>query len=427
MTVAHQSGLAINGGPKAIQSDPAEAFRWPIITQEDEQAVLEVLRRGAMSGTDVTRKFEEELAEWFGMRYALCHNTGTAAIHAAMWACGVGVGDEVICQSMTYWGSVLQVFSLGGTVVFAEMDPQTLTLDPADVEHRITGRTKAIIAVHYCAYPTDMEPIMEIAQKHGLKVIEDVSHAQGGLYRGRLLGTIGHVGALSIMSGKSLPCGEGGFLITDEKEIYEKAAAFGHYERTGELESKELRPLAGMPLGGYKYRMHQLSSAVGRVQLKHYRERMAEIQQAMNYFWDLLEGVPGIRAHRPPRGSGSTMGGWYRAHGLYVPEELDQLPIERFCAAVNAEGSPFQVRPGANPLMHLHPLLNEADVYRHGRPTRLAHAERDLRQGTGSLPVTESLPGRCMSVPWFKRYRPQVIEEHALAFRKVAEHAGELG
>ena len=220
--------LALFGGPKEIQIDGGDIFRWPIITSDDEEAVLEVLRRGAMSGSDVTLKFEEEIMKYFGSSYALCHNTGTAAIQSAMWACGVKRGDEIICQSMTYWGSALQVFSLGATVVFGEMDPETLTLDPNDVESSITDRTKAIVVVHYSAYPTDMDPIMEIADRYKLKVIEDVSHAQGGLYKGRMLGTIGHVGAMSIMSGKSLPSGEGGFLITEDKELYERAAAFGH-------------------------------------------------------------------------------------------------------------------------------------------------------------------------------------------------------
>ena len=275
------SALAIHGGAKAVIADEGDIFRWPIVTTEDEEAVLAVLRRGAMSGLDITYEFEEDLKGYFGLRHALCHNTGTAAIQAAMWACGVGIGDEVISQSMTYWGTSLQVFSLGGTVVFSEIDPKTLTMDPSDIEHRITERTKAIIPVHYCAHPTDMDPIMEIAEKHGLKVIEDVSHAQGGLYKGRLLGTIGHIGAMSIMSGKSLACGEGGFLVTDDKDLYERAAAFGHYSRTQSIEHPELSPFAGMPLGGYKYRMHQLSSAVGRTQIKRYNERMQEIAAAI--------------------------------------------------------------------------------------------------------------------------------------------------
>jgi perosamine synthetase len=426
MSLALKNTLAINGGDKAVKTDPGDIFRWPIVTAEDEDAVLDVLRRGAMSGMDVTLKFEEDLKEWFGLDYALCHNTGTAAIQAAMYACGVRTGDEVICQSLTYWGSVLQVFSLGGTVVFGDVDPDTITLDPADIEHRITDRTKAIIVVHYCAYPTDMDPIMEIANRRGLKVIEDVSHGQGGLYKGRLLGTIGHIGAMSIMSGKSLPCGEGGFLVSNDQQVYQQAAAFGHYGRR-DLGSVELAPFEGMPLGGYKNRMHQMSSAMGRVQLKHYKERMLVIQEAMNYFWDQLKGVPGLQAHRPSAESGSTMAGWYAAKGFYKAEELDGLPLNRFCEAVSAEiGGSWKITAGANPPMHLHPVLNEADVYGHGRPTRIAHVDRDLRQPAGSLPVTEALPGRIYSLPWFKHYRKPIINEFVDAFRKVAEHASDL-
>jgi perosamine synthetase len=192
--------LAIFGGSKAVVSDPGDIFKWPIITKEDEDAVLEVLRRGAMSGTDVSRKFEEEFAVWQGTKYALGFNNGTSAIQAAMFACKVGVGDEIICPSVTYWASAAQVFSLGGTVVFADIDRDTLCINPKDIEHRISDRTKAIVVVHYLGHPADMDPIMEIANRHHIKVIEDVSHAQGGLYKGRKLGTIGHVGAMSLMS-----------------------------------------------------------------------------------------------------------------------------------------------------------------------------------------------------------------------------------
>lgn len=419
------SVLAIKGGPKAVQTEVGDIFTWPIITQEEEDAVLEVLRAGKMSNTEVTMEFEKEYAAWHGVKYALAHNTGTAAIQAAMWACGVGVGDEIIAPSLTYWASALPALTLGATIVFAEVGDDSICLDPGDIEHRITERTKAIVPVHYCGYPCDMDAIMAIAEKHNIKVIEDVSHAHGGLYKGRLVGTIGHVGAMSVMSGKSLAVGEGGFLITNDQEIYERSVAWGHYERTGtHLTLPELTQWAGLPQGCYKYRMHQLSSAVGRVQLRYYEGRVNEILKAMNYFWDLLEGVPGLKAHRPAKDSGSTMGGWYAAHGLYRPEELGGLSVQKFCEAVTAEGC--GASPGANFPLHLHPMMNDCDIYGHGKPTRIANASRDVRQGTGSLPVTEKIPERCYSIPWFKHYRPQIIEEHASAFRKVAEHADEL-
>jgi dTDP-4-amino-4,6-dideoxygalactose transaminase len=428
--VLTKSRLAIAGGPKAVQSEPDDLFTWPIVTPEDEAAVLDVLHRGAMSALDVTRAFEDEYAAWQGSRFALGHNTGTGALQAAMFACKVGLGDEIISPSITYWASALPCFSLGATVVFAEVDPDTLCLDPADIEHRITERTKAIVVVHYLGHPADMDPILEIARRRGVAVIEDVSHAHGALYKGRPVGTLGDVGAASLMTGKGLPAGEGGMLTTDDREVFERALAFGHYERFGAtpaalaIETADLQPYLGLPMGGVKNRMHQMSAAVGRVQLRHYPERMAEIQRAMNRFWDLLEGVPGIRPHRPAPGSGSTMGGWYSPHGLYRPEEIGGLSITRFAQAVQAEG--VSCGAGVNAPLHLHPLFNTADVYGHGKPTRIANSTRDVRQPAGSLPVSEGIGHRTYRIPWFKHDRPEVIAQYAEAFRKVATSYEEL-
>jgi len=423
--MAQSSKLALFGGQPAVQGDHRDIFAWPIVTEEDEAAVLDVLRRGAMSGLDVTKQFEDEFSAWIGLKYSLAHNNGTAALHGAMFGCKIGVGDEMICPSVTYWASAIQVFSLGATVVFADIEPDTLCIDPNDIERRITDRTKAIMVVHYIGHPADMDRIMPIARKHGLKVIEDVSHAQGSRYKGRMVGTFGDVAAMSLMSGKSLPIGEAGILCTNDLEIYERAVAFGHYERYGaDIQTEDLKPFTGIPIGGYKYRIHQLSSAVGRVQLRHYDARCAEIDRAMNHFWDLLEGVPGLRDQRPPKDSGSTKGGWYAPHGIYVPEELGGLSITRFTEAVRAEGCP--TGPGANKPLHLHPVFTECDIYGHGKPTRIANSNRDLRQYPGDLPVSEANGARTYSIPWFKHFRPEVIEQYANAFRKVCENYEEL-
>jgi dTDP-4-amino-4,6-dideoxygalactose transaminase len=182
------NNLALYGGPRAVTADAGERdrlFRWPLITQEDEDAALAVLRAGAMSQTNITKEFEKEFAAWQGTRYALGFNNGTAALQAAMFAVGLGRGDEMICPGVTYWASASQAFTLGATVVFADIHPQTLCLDPAGLEKRISPNTKAIMVVHYLAHPADMDGILAVARKHGLKVIEDVSHAQGGLYKGK--------------------------------------------------------------------------------------------------------------------------------------------------------------------------------------------------------------------------------------------------
>jgi perosamine synthetase len=410
--------LAILGGPIAIDHNPGDLITWPMVTEEDEVAVLEVLRRGGMSGTEITRQFEEEFAAWQGTRYALGFSSGTASIHTAMFACGVGVGDEIICPSITYWASALQCFSLGATVVFAEVDINTLCIDPNDIEHRISPRTKAIVVVHYAGHPCDMDPIVEIARRHNIKVIEDVSHAQGGFYKGRKVGTLGDVGAMSLMSGKSFAIGEAGILVTDDREIWERAMAFGHYERfTGDFETEALRPFAGLPLGGYKYRMHQLSSAMGRVQLKYYDERCEEIDKAMTYFGELIEDIPGLRIRKVEE-VGSTMAGWYHPMAHYSAEELGGLSVGRFAAAARAEG--LDCIAGCNFPLHLHPVFNECDVYGDGRPTRIAHSAGDVRQKQGSLPISESINSRVCTIPYFKHYRPAAIEEYAAAYRKVA-------
>lgn len=417
--------LALLGGTKTVKDEHAEMFKWPIMTKEDEAAALAVIRSGAMSGTDITQQFEKEFAEWLDMQYALGFNNGTSSLLAAMYGCKVGVGDEIICPSVTYWASALPAYSLGATVVFAEIDPTTLCLDPNDIEHRITERTKAIVVVHYLGHPADMDAIMAIAQKHNIKVIEDVSHAMGGYYKGQRVGTIGDVGAMSLMSGKSLAIGEAGIFVTNDREIYERAIAFGHYERfNDDIQTEELKPYAGLPFGGYKFRMHQVSSAIGRVQLKYYDERIAEIDKAMNYFWDCLEGVPGIKAHRPAKDSGSTMGGWYAVRGHYIPEELYGLSVTRFCEAIRAEGVPIDA--GCNMPLHLHPLQHVVDVYGHGRPTVIANAGRDIRQPAGSLPISENIASRVYTVPWFKQYKPTIIDQYVEAFRKVIANYKEL-
>ena len=157
---------------------------------------------------------------------------------------------------------------------------------------------------------------------------------------------------------------------------------------------------------------------------KYYAKRIEAIQAAMNRFWDLLEGVPGLRAHRPAPGSGSTMGGWYAPLGHYIPEELGGLPVAKFVEAVRAEGG--YVGRGSNFPMHLHAVLNTADVYNDGKPTRIAFANRDVRQAPGSLPVSEALYERVISIPWFKHDRPEAIAQHVAACKKVALQAEQL-
>jgi dTDP-4-amino-4,6-dideoxygalactose transaminase len=171
--------------------------------------------------------------------------------------------------------------------------------------------------------------------------------------------------------------------------------------------------------------MNQICAAVGLVTLKYYDAEIADIQAAMNRFWDFLEGVPGLRPHRPPKNSGSTMGGWYNAKGIYHAEELGGLSCAKFMQAIKAEGV-LEVGEGANQPLHLHPMFHSADIFRMGKPTMIAFGQRDVRQGKGSLPVSESINDIAYGVPWFKHYRPDIIQQYAAAFKKVALNYKEI-
>lgn len=418
--------LAINGGNPVLQNNPPdELFRWPIIGTEDEEAVLDVVRNNRYSGIDITMKFEEEFAAWQERKFAIAFCNGTLSLTAAMFAIGLGKGDEIICPTKTYWGSIAQASMFGASVVFCNIN-EMLSMDPDDLERCVSPRTKAIMVVHYCAYPCDMDSIMAFAHKHGLYVIEDVSHAQGGKYKGKKLGTFGDIAAMSLMSGKSFAAGELGALVTDNRALYERALAFAHYERNNGnyiTECDEIKPYFNIALGGVKGRANQVCTALARIQLKYYDERCATIRRAMNRFWDRLEGLPGIVPIRVDESTGSDMAGWYNPHGSYRPEELHGLSVERFCEAMRAEIGNI-IWAGGNYCLHTHQYFNSFDYNHSGIPSRIAYAERDVRQLDSACRHSEQI--KCFSVPWFKQYMPEWIDLYADAFRKVIENHEEL-
>ena len=418
--------LALLGGTPAFDpsQDPKALRTWPIMTEEDEAAALEVVRANSFSGTDITQKLEAEFCQWLDCKYALAFCNGTMSLAAAMYGVGLKAGDEIICTTKTYWASIVQAMTFGAVPVFCNID-NNLSMDPGDIERCISPRTKAIMAVHYNAYPCDMDPIMAIAEKHGLKVIEDVSHAQGGMYKGRRLGTIGHVAGMSLMSQKSFAAGELGMLVTSDPEIYERALAYGHHNffKPGSLKiAQELNPYANIALSGMKGRANQLCSALARVQLKYYDQRCVEVRKAMNYFWDQLEKLPGIRAIRVDEATGSTMGGWCYPHGQYVPEELGGLSVERFCQALTAEG--VRSRGGANFCLHNHPIFKDYDMLGLGKPSRIAFADRDVRELDALCAPSEGK--LCFSVPRLVKFDKEAIDRYVAVYKKVTDNYQQL-
>ena len=421
-----QKLLAINGGAPLCdhQSMPGELFHWPIITREDEEACLEVIRKNKFSGTDIALDLQEKFAAWQGRKHALAFCNGTMALSAAMFAIGLGMGDEIICPTKTYWGTVSQAINFGASAVFCNIN-EKLSMDPDDIERCIGPRTKAIMVVHYFGYPADMDKIMPIAKKHGLKVIEDVSHAHGALYKGRKVGTFGDIAAMSMMSWKASAAGELGMLVTDDQKLYERALAYGHYERNNpkNITDPELAPYPHIALGGVKGRANQLCCQLALGQLAHFDERMAEVDRAMQYFCDGIEGLKGIHPIRPEKGSGSTMGAWYLPQGTYRPQELGGLSSGRFASAVRAETG-YPCWEGGNFCLHTHEFFRSFDFFGIGKPSRIAFADRDVREMDAACAPSEQM--YCVSLPPFKKYLPECIDKYIEAYRSVSENYEQL-
>lgn len=419
--------LAITGGRRVLAERDESLFHWPIVNDAMRAAQAAVLEAGNMSGTDIARKFESRFAAWQGSKYALSHNNGTNALNAAMYAVGLGPGDEIICTSVTYWASCTGALSLGASVVFCDIDPNTLQMDPKSFEERITPRTKAVMVVHYMAHPAPMDEIMAIADRHGIAVIEDVSHAQGGRYKGRRLGTFGRVAAMSLMSCKSFAIGEGGMLTTDDPEIFKRAVIFGHYDRIIDVcTDEEMKDVKNIPWGGLKNRMHQTSAAIGLEQLEKHDREIAEIDRAMKYFWSGISDIPGLSMIYP-RDEGSDKAGWYASRFLYDPAAFGGVSNVTFSDALNAEtGGDFSF--GCNMPLHLSSVFFDVDIYGHGRPTARAFLPEgvDIRAESGSLPVADSINGRVLGEPWFKTCDPAKIDPYIEAVRKVAANFEEL-
>ena len=419
--------LAITGGTPVLKAQDEGLFHWPIVNDAMRAAQAQVLETGNMSGTDIARRFEASFASWQERKYALSHNNGTNALNAAMFAVGLGPGDEIICTSVTYWASCTGALALGAAVVFCDIDPDTLQMDPASLEAHITPRTKAIMVVHYMAHPAPMDEIMAIARKHGLKIIEDVSHAQGGHYKGRKLGTFGDVAAMSLMSCKSFAIGEGGMLVTDDAEIFKRAVVFGHYDRIIDVcTDEEMEGPKNIPWGGLKNRMHQTSAAIGLEQLKKHDAEIAEIDRAMKYFWKGISDIPGISMIYPKE-EGSDKAGWYASRFLYDAAAFGGISNVTFCEALNAEacgGFSF----GCNMPLHFSSVFFDIDIYGHGRPTASAFLPDgvDLRAETGALPNAERVNMRVLGEPWFKHDDHAKIDPYVEAVRKVAANVGEL-
>jgi dTDP-4-amino-4,6-dideoxygalactose transaminase len=274
---------------------------WPQLTDADRAAVARVLDRGVLSGAGAPemRALETEFADVVGARYCLATNSGTAALHLALAAAGVGPGDEVIVPALSFIATAQAVLHQRATPVFADVDPTTYTLDPADLAPRITPRTRAIVAVHLHGLPADMDAVAAVADRAGLLVIEDAAQAHGATYRGRPAGTLGAMAAFSLNSTKNLPAGEGGLFVTPSGEFHARAARVRFDGLALPSKWDPEHPLDGEADGlatvpGWMYLPGELTCALARSQLCRLAETTARSQRNAERLTRRLVGLPGL-------------------------------------------------------------------------------------------------------------------------------------
>lgn len=264
------------------------------IEEDDIQAVIEVLKSDYLTTGPKIKEFEEMIAGCVNAEYSVAVSNGTAALHAACFAAGVGEGDEIITSPITFAASANCALYLGAKPVFADIDPATYNINPNDIIKKITDRTKAIIPVHFTGQPCDMDEILNIAREYNLVVIEDGAHALGAEYKGKKVGSIGDMTTFSFHPVKHITTGEGGAITTNNRELYEKLAMFrthGITRDSGKLIKNEGAWYYEQHFLGYNYRLTDIQAAMGISQLKKLGKFLEKRRELVAKYNEAFKGI----------------------------------------------------------------------------------------------------------------------------------------
>ena len=341
------------------------------IKNDVEQAALAVLASTAYVLGPEVAKFEAEFAAHQATKHGVAVNTGTSALHVALLAAGVGAGDEVITVSMTFIATAAAISYTGATPVFVDVDPRTFTMDPALIEAKITPRTKAILPVHLYGQSADMGPIMAIAQRHGLVVIEDAAQAHGAEYQGKRVGGIGHLSAFSFYPGKNLGAyGEGGIALTNDPALAHKMRLLRDWGQEKKYHHEML---------AYNYRMDGIQGAVLRVKLRHL-ERWTELRRAH------ARQYQGLFEKTQVRYAGEEAGRRHVYHIFSIFHPMRQ----KLQAALRDAG----IQTGLH-----YPI-----------PVHLQKPYASLGYRSGDLPITERTANEQLSLPMFAELSERQVE-----------------
>lgn len=339
----------------------------PDITEDDVAAVADVIRSGRLSLGPKTAEFEQLMAGYVGTRHAVAVSSGTTALHLLIRVLGLSPGDEVLVPSFTFAASVNVILYERATPVFVDIEPDTYNLDPADLERKITPRTKAILAVDVFGHPAEWDPILELAAAYRLKVIDDACEAIGAEYRGKRLGSFGDAATFAFYPNKQMTTGEGGVVTTNSDEIAELCRSLRNQGRgrMGEwLEHERL---------GYNYRMTEMSAALGVSQLRRIELLLAKRDRVARMYTERLRDLDVIR---PPTVRPHVRMSWF----VYVVTLGASLTRTQVMAALAQEGIPSR---GYFSPIHLQPYIRDL-----------------LGTREGMLPATEEAARRTVALPF---------------------------
>jgi dTDP-4-amino-4,6-dideoxygalactose transaminase len=327
---------------------PAVASRplpgWPAFGEEEIAAAEAVLRSGRVNywTGDECRRFEAEFAEHCGCRHAVAVANGTVALELAFEALGIGPGDEVVVPSRTFVASASAASMRGAVPVFADVDPVSQNLTADTVEAVLTARTRAVVCVHLAGWPCDMDPLVELAARRGLVLVEDCAQAHGARYRGRPVGSLGHVAAYSFCQDKIMTtAGEGGMLLTDDEAVWKRAWAFKDHGKSYDAVHSAAHPPGYRWLHesiGTNWRMTEVQGAIGRVLLRKLAAQVEVRRRHAARLNDAFRGLPALRVTEPPAGVHHS---YYKYYVFVRPERLRPgWDRDRIMAEVAAEGIP---------------------------------------------------------------------------------------
>lgn len=402
------SDLAINGG-KPVHTRP---WRTGAFHFGEELAALEELLSGPalpLARGRAVMAYRQELQELYRMKYAVPTSSGSTAIHVALFAAGVGAGDEVIVSPLTDYGSIMGIFQLNAIPVFADVQPDGLLMDVKSVAQKITPRTRVIMPVHNGGYAVDMAGIMKLARKHGLMVLEDCAQSHLASLQGKYLGTFGHLGAWSTNESKHMKSGEGGFLLTNDRKMAELADLFSDkcYPRF-----PGAPPTPAFP--ALNVRLSDVNAALARVQLRRLPKWTAQRQAFGLAFFEGIAGVPGIKPQPQPKGALPSF--WWAL--FVVDQQILGVNAGRFCEMLKQEGIPCAAGPQRYvPAWEVFRTLN-----RNPKAFR-AYCPGRLKKGFYPLdvaPNAQSSAERLAVVSMTQHNTPAEARAAARAVRKVA-------